>query len=413
MAILFDPNVVKSASLRAGFGLWRIKELLVLTGRWAVIGTGDGGSRYAYRGVTGALSVPQQGSGGIYDCLKTGVGAGTLVAGDWSTAGWCVVEDETGRQILLVDSNGTPDGSWNSYGRVAYSRLAGFDGAAASATTIPAAASDEQWIWGNRATPVGVEIFDYNTAGYIHFYAHDTATDGVAGFGWLSASTAGTPSIHCAFSALRDYDSNALGDPSCWIKGNSVSAWTVYGSAYASWDTSLTLANPVQSTFPVEPQGGGKDPLTRAFGLSSASGSDSAITTADMGYPIDVVVDRFTSTRAHPDLLDAGTSVWLVQQSSSFAMPWPSTATAPLSGTGTTRSCTLYSPPSSTRGKGVVPVSQELIPVAHYQRVWDVINARWCYYTKSVVDPSPSTSDTSPVHSGSINGHSVLQTRVG
>lgn len=412
MTILYDVNISKSASLRAGFGLWRIKELLVLSGRWAVIGSGDGGSRYAYTGVTGALPAPQQGSGGAYDCLKTGSGAGTLVAGDWSTAGWCAVQDASGRQVLLVDSNGTPDGSWNSYGRVAYSRMAGFVGASANATTIPGAAADEQWIWGNRATPNGVEIFDYNTIGYLHLYAHDTPTDDVSGFGWLSASAVGAVSSHCAFSALRDYDSNAIGDPSCWIKSSAMSAWTVYGSPYASWDTALSVINPIGTTFPVEPQGGGKDPLTRAFGLASASGSDSSITTADMGYPIDIVVDRFTSSRPHPDLLNDGTNAWIVHNSS-FAMPWPSVATTPLSGTGTTRSCTLYSPPSSTRGKGVVPVSQELIPVAYFQRVWDTTNTRWCYYTKSVVDPVPATTDTSPVHSGTITGHSVLTVTVG
>lgn len=413
MAIIFDPNVAKLLGLRAGFGFWRIKELLVTSGMWSVIGTGDGSSRFAYLGVTAALSVPNQGSGGAYDCLKTGNGVGTLVAGDWSTAGWCVVQDASGRQVLMVDSSGTPDSSWNSYGRVAYSRLSGFVGASANATTIPAAAADEQWIWGSRAAPNGVEVFDYNAAGYIHFYAHNTLTNSVAGFGWLAAATGGTVGTFCAFSAMQDYDSNAIADPSCWVKSpNTVSAWTVYGSPYASWDASVTVLNPAGNTFPVEPQGGGKDPLTRIFGLASASTGDASITTSDIGYPIDVVADRLTTTRLHPDLLNDGTNVWLVQ-SSAYGMPWPSTAITPLSGTSVTRSCSLYSPPLSSKGEGVVPVSQELIPVAYYQRVWDVVNALWCYYTKSVVDANPAPTETSPVHSGTITGHSVLSTKVG
>ena len=61
----------------------------------------------------------------------------------------------------------------------------------------------------------------------------------------------------------------------------------------------------------------------------------------------------------------------------------------------------------------VVPVSQELIPVSYFQRVWDITNSRWCYYTMTSVNPTPGTTDTSPVNSGSITGHSILSVTAG
>lgn len=407
--ILFDINVLKAINARSGFSLWRLKELLVSTGQWTVIGSGDGSTYFAYNGVTGALAPGNQGSGGSFDALKTGTGLGTLVASDWSTGGWCVLRDDVGREVLFVDSTSTPDSGWNSYGRMAYSRSSGFVGTSVSATTIPAAAADEQWVFGSRGVPAGVEMFDYGTLGYLHFYAHDTATNGVAGFGWASASSVGAMSVALSFSATEQADSNS-DSLVIVVGGTGARAWASPTTSYAYWDTSCAIAHPV-GTLPAEPQGGGKECL-HPFYVYSGFGSDTAITSADCGYPIDVRSLRFNGTaRQHPDVLDCGSTAWLFIAGNT-CIPWPSTATVPLSGTSVIRNGTEYLP-TFTNGNMVVPVNQELVPVSYYQRVWDTINLQWCYFTKGVIDPSPSTTDTSPVNSGSISGHSVLRTKVG
>lgn len=43
-----------------------------------------------------------------------------------------------------------------------------------------------------------------------------------------------------------------------------------------------------------------------------------------------------------------------------------------------------------------------------YQRVWDITNTRWCYYSSSTQNPSPGVGDTSPVNSGNLSDHTVL-----
>lgn len=389
--------------------MWRLKELLVSTGRWVVIGSGDGSTYFAYSGVTPPLAPGNQGSGGGFDALKTGTGLGTLVASDWSTGGWCVLRDVVGRELLFIDSTSTPDSSWNSYGRLAYSRLSGFIGTSVSATTIPAAATDEQWLFGTRGVSSGVEMFDYGTAGYLHFYAHNSTANGVAGFGWASASTVGAMGTAFSFSATEQRDANA--DPVVMLtSGTSARAWASPTTTYAYWDPSCTIGHP-SGTFPAEPQGGGKECL-HPFYVYSGFGSDLSITSADCGYPIDVRSLRFNGTpRQHPDVLDCGSTVWIFIAGNT-CMPWPSTATIPLSGTSVIRSGVEYLPMLTT-GNGVVPVNQELVPIAYFQRVWDITNSRWCYYTMGTVNPSPGTTETSPVNSGSITGHSILSVTVG
>lgn len=409
MAIQFDPNISKPAAARSGLGFWRLKELLVASGQWFVVGTGDGGTYFAYSGVTPALNILNQGSGGAYDALKTGNGAGTLVASNWSTGGWCVVRDAEGRELLFVDSNAVPDASWNSYGRVAYSRSAGFDGSVATASAIPGAAVDEAWIFGDRAAPNGVEIFDYNVGGYLHFYAHDTATNGVAGFGWVSVSTAGVVSTSMCMSTTFQNDSNS--DPLVFIiNGTTGKAWTSPTTSYALWVASATVTGYVSFTLPVEPQGGGKEVLT-PFYVYAVVDENVGLSSADCGYPLDMRNLRFNGTaRVYPDVLDCGSSVWLFIASNT-CIPWPSTGTIPLGGTSTIRNGVAYLP-TLTSGNGVVPVSPDKT-TQYYQRVWDSTGMYWCYYTKLFVDPNPSPTDTSPNHSGSISNHSILRISVG
>lgn len=46
---------------------------------------------------------------------------------------------------------------------------------------------------------------------------------------------------------------------------------------------------------------------------------------------------------------------------------------------------------------------------SYLQRVWDTGTAGWCYYTKSIIDPSPLSGETSPNWTGSISSHSVVE----
>jgi hypothetical protein len=57
-------------------------------------------------------------------------------------------------------------------------------------------------------------------------------------------------------------------------------------------------------------------------------------------------------------------------------------------------------------GAGNVPV----VPTNYIQRVYDTGTGGWCYYTKTSVDDSPLSTETSPNWTGSISGHSVLGT---
>lgn len=410
MARVFNVNIVKSTQARSGFSLFRLKDLLLSTERWSVVGSGDGTTRYAYYGITVTLPLDQQGPGGSFDCLKTGTGVSGTGAGDWGLGGWCVFRDEGGREVLVVDSTGVGDASWNSYGRVAYSRVEGFDGSSASPTTIPAAALDEQWVLGARAAPTGAQLFHYNQAGFLHLYAHNIATNGVSGFGWISATSAGVVGNIFAFSATKEFDANGAGDPCVFFTSGNFYGWSSAGTQWQTWDATCTVSNPVGTSFPVEPQGG-KDPVSPVYIIASPVSSDTVITASDLGYPIDILVDRCSTSRAHPVRFEADGSSWISVTANNNFFPWP-LVTVPLSGTDATISVSLFKSPY-TWGYNVVPVNQELIPVMYFQRVRDTSTNLWCYYSKDVIDPNPATLDTSPNHSGSIVGHSILKVVVG
>lgn len=179
----------------AGGYLWHLKEVMVASGRFTVTGSGDGLSRYAYNGVTGALAGGQQGSGGAYDCLQNPkfTDAASKQAGYWNASGWLVVNEVgSSRQYLFASTDQTAAG-WDGYGRVSYNPGGGatpaFNAAAASATAIPAAATNEQWLFGaSRATANGnVMGMAYAASGYIHIFCEDTLESGVCSFGWYTS----------------------------------------------------------------------------------------------------------------------------------------------------------------------------------------------------------------------------------
>ncbi len=51
----------------------------------------------------------------------------------------------------------------------------------------------------------------------------------------------------------------------------------------------------------------------------------------------------------------------------------------------------------------------ESLTVKYFQRVWDIDNSQWCYYTQTSINPAPGTTDTQPNNSGNITSASVVQ----
>ena len=49
------------------------------------------------------------------------------------------------------------------------------------------------------------------------------------------------------------------------------------------------------------------------------------------------------------------------------------------------------------------------LTVKYFQRVWDIDNSQWCYYTQTAINASPGTTDTQPNNSGNIISASVVQ----
>jgi len=49
------------------------------------------------------------------------------------------------------------------------------------------------------------------------------------------------------------------------------------------------------------------------------------------------------------------------------------------------------------------------LTIKYFQRVWDIDNSQWCYYTQTAINASPGTTDTQPNNSGNIISSSVVQ----
>lgn len=232
----------------AGGYFWHLKEVMVASGRFAVRGSGDGQARYAYNGVTSALAIGQQGTGGGYDCLQNPkfTDAVTKQAGYWNAAGWCVL-DETGtnRQYLLSNTDQTSAG-WDAYGRIAYNPGGGatpaFNAAAASATVIPAAATNEQWMFsGSRAAANGSPIgMAYTSSGYIHVFCDDTQESGACSFGWYTSPESRVLEgfVVCPIVSGPSWDA----DPVIFIHGSqfgTISTYNQFGTGNQAWVTAL------------------------------------------------------------------------------------------------------------------------------------------------------------------------------
>ena len=76
---------------------------------------------------------------------------------------------------------------------------------------------------------------------------------------------------------------------------------------------------------------------------------------------------------------------WIAQS------PWPAVVSFVPLGTTTTTTVT------------------ESLTVKYYQRVFDAGLSVYCYYTKTSIDATPSSGETSPNYTGAISDHSVVK----
>jgi hypothetical protein len=67
------------------------------------------------------------------------------------------------------------------------------------------------------------------------------------------------------------------------------------------------------------------------------------------------------------------------------------------------RPTNLYEKPSTTT---TIPGQ---LTVKYFQRVYDDGTAGYCYYTKTTIDPTPSSGETTPNYTGAISDHSVVR----
>ncbi len=384
MARVFTVNWAKAAGVRASAPLFEIKEMMIASGHWTVIGSGDGSTTFAYSGVTAALDPADQGSGGAYDCLKTATGGDAGGAGDWGPGGWCVFQDGNGREVLFVDTDQTPASSWNGYGKIAYARSGGFDGSVAAHSTIPGAASGEQFLVGSRSSDN--DIFGFYTDGFVHFWVHDSEVNGLAGFGWVMVTSAGALSRSLIFSSCENGDGPDT--DGVWFRDGA----TFLASERAGYWASACTPEP-DATVSVMPQGG-EDVLVRVIPLTQTS---DAMTSLVLGSSTDIV-KIMSGARSYPDVItDQKGNIWVpVGTNSSYGFPFPA-ATTPSGGTGAARSAIIFDPPIDTPVEIEGSAGGGGVSLTYRNRVWDTVSGGHVRWDTSIADtagtsyPGPGT----------------------
>lgn len=244
MAKITNVNNLKSQSngpdTWAGRWFFLLKEIAVQAG-WTVVGSSDGDALSVYDGETAALDGADQGSGGAFDCWRTGTGRphdGTKQAGDPREDSWIVLEND-GRQVMLVPTWSTSS-SIDGFGRIIYARKGsgGFDGSVAAVGTIPgptAAAGDEIEIAGTRASTQGVAIFLGQEGGFIHYFADDTPDGGTITFGFVCVDGSGTSDTTFAIQGIVA-ETNSAVDPDPAVVHFAAAGVSVSGNDWASWN---------------------------------------------------------------------------------------------------------------------------------------------------------------------------------
>lgn len=352
MARRFNVNTLQKTAGGEFIGrfLFELKDFLVTEIGLTVRGSGDGSGRYAWNGITAALDVAQQGSGGAFDCWRTGNSRtennAAATAGDAGNFGaWIVLEDASGRQFLITGhSSSTNSASFSGHGRVIVARAGsgGFDATAASATTLPAApatgAGNEQALIGSRAS--GAAWMLTNQTGYVHLWGDDSAvvdleapsgeryvgeTDGglpwgiwpVQGTGALGGSYLSVEPV--AFGAEADDE-----DPCVYITAGSAS-WAGYAwDGVGAFRTLSSLA--VNSFFP---NVGAADPSgTRA--LAPVQGSTITVELfKGTPHPTGVRMAAITDGWGNYGLDQFGEG-WASTAAGGIMIPWPDAVTLPL-----------------------------------------------------------------------------------
>jgi|2_EtaG_2_1085320.scaffolds.fasta_scaffold04738_6 hypothetical protein len=64
---------------------------------------------------------------------------------------------------------------------------------------------------------------------------------------------------------------------------------------------------------------------------------------------------------------------------------------------------------SAEAGRTITITTPGTLTVKYFQRVYDIDNTQWCYYTKTSIDATPGTSETTPTNSGNITSASIVQ----
>jgi len=59
--------------------------------------------------------------------------------------------------------------------------------------------------------------------------------------------------------------------------------------------------------------------------------------------------------------------------------------------------------------QGATTTITESLTIEYFQRVYDAGTAGYCYYTKTTIDPTPSSGETTPNYTGAISDHSIVK----
>lgn len=326
MARLFDVNNARALGEWTGKFLFLLKELAVAAG-YTVKGSSDGGTNWAYSGITSALAADKQGSGGSYDAWTQGSGSNhsTKTEGDPRQHSWLVLEND-GREYLIAPTWSTASFQ-DGYGRLLYAPKGsgGFDGSVAGLTTLPGAATDEAEVFGTRSSSDGSDMFLTNLEGYVHLFANSTNLNGVLPFGFMCTTSAlAVRACFAVAGVLAGTQAPDDDDPCCLFYGstafNQRYAWN-YGSQAVEV---FNLSNDSfwEGSAVVDPVSG-NDPIAE---IDAYLGSTSnRIYKGRLGRES---ICWSALNRTFPTILDTGSQVFLYAYSG-MLIPWPDISTAP------------------------------------------------------------------------------------
>lgn len=349
MAKITDVNNFKvgsnGADTWASRWFFLLKEIAVQAG-WAVKGSSDGGTRDAYNGVTAALPLVEQGSGGAFDAWLTGIGAPFTVAGanpgNPEIDSWLVLEND-GRELLLVPtwSNAA---SVDGRGRMFYARKGsgGFDGALAVAGVLPLApvlgAANEVALFSSaRGNSQGADIFVASEGGYIHYWADDSPENGVLALGFAGVDASSNNEVFFYVGPMVTDTQEPLDPDPCvlgWVtnSGPTVStASLIIGWNYGS--DAFDQGPPTEADYAFWGGQGTSDPASTRDPYDNIPAKIGAGATEIFKGVISVKALAWCAVgRTYPDIGedDDGNVFCYFGQVGGFLFPWVDNSTSPL-----------------------------------------------------------------------------------